>query len=49
MVWDDESVGGYPEGERERISARGQEDEAKFIPHPESPLWMGEEHVVIDR
>ena len=49
VLWYDDALDGYPEHDRDRISALVQEDEAKFIHHPESPLWMGTEHVIIDR
>ena len=48
-LWIDDALPGWPEQDRERISALIQEDEAKFIDHSQSPIWFGVEHVIVGR
>jgi uncharacterized protein (TIGR02118 family) len=49
ILWYDDSLPGRNPEEAARIGPLIRDDEAKFIDHSRSPLWVGREVVIIDR
>jgi hypothetical protein len=49
LLWFDESLPGRTPEDQERIGPLIRDDEAKFIDFSQSPPWMGEEHVILER